>query len=108
MKLVSLITALLLASSAQAADIEECEGWKEKANLFMNWRQQGVPIADAVKDTAGNISRGLLLRAYAEPRETDFQAQYQVIDAFSQQVYQECLAEQSESPLQQNPDSDPA
>lgn len=101
MKLVSLIAGLLLACSVQAANIEECEGWKEKANLFMNWRQQGVPIADAVKDTAGNISRGLLLRAYAEPRKTDFQAQYQAIDEFSQQVYQECLAEQKAQPSQQ-------
>ncbi|MTI63516.1 hypothetical protein [Methylophaga sp.] len=95
MKLVSLITVLLLASSAQARDIEECEGWKEKANLFMNWRQQGVPVAEAVKETAGNISRGLLLRAYATPRETDFQMQYRIIDEFSEQIYQECLAEQN-------------
>ncbi len=94
MKLLSFVTVLLLALPLQAADLEECEGWKQKANLFMNWRQQGVPIADAVKETAGNISRGLLLRAYAEPRVTDFQEQYQVIDKFSEQVYQECLAEQ--------------
>lgn len=94
MKWLSLMTFLLLASPLQAAEIEACEGWKEKANLFMNWRQQGVPIADAVKDTAGNISRGLLLRAYAEPRVTDFQEQYQIINEFSEKVYQECLAEQ--------------
>jgi hypothetical protein len=96
MKLLTLMAVFLLASPLQAAEIGECEGWKEKANLFMNWRQQGVPIADAVKDTAGNISRGLLLRAYAEPRVTDFQQQYQVIDDFSEQVYQECLTEQQE------------
>ncbi len=94
MKLLSLMFFLLLALPLQAAEVEECEGWKQKANLFMNWRQQGVPIADAVKETAGNISRGLLLRAYAEPRVTDFQQQYQVIDDFSEQVYQECLTEQ--------------
>lgn len=84
---------LLISLSAQAFEIESCDMWKQKANTFMSWRQQGLPIAEAVQETAGNISRGLLLRAYAEPRKEGLEAQYEEIDRFSQQVYRECTAE---------------
>lgn len=93
---VFLISSLLLASSQVAAfEIQDCDMWQQKANTFMTWRQQGLPIADAVKETAGNISRGLLLRAYAEPRKQGLEAQYKEIDRFSQQIHDECTAEQS-------------
>ena len=96
MKAFYLVSFLLVSSVVHAAPGEDCEGWKHKASLFMNWRQQGVPISEAVKDTSGNISRGLLLRAYGEPVVQGYEAQYAVIDDFSQKIYSECLSEQHE------------
>ena len=51
----------------------------------------------AVQETAGNQSRGLLLRAYAEPVEQGLEAQYQVIDDFSQTVFDECITGKANS-----------
>lgn len=96
MKALFVASFALASMSAHAFQIEDCEGWKHKASLFMNWRQQGIPISEAVKETSGNISRGLLLRAYGEPVAVDFEAQYSAIDEFSQTIYSECLSEQHE------------
>jgi hypothetical protein len=97
MKYLLFIPLLLLSGVATAQPMGDCEMWQQKANSFMTWRQQGLPIADAVKETAGNISRGLLLQAYAEPKEEGLQAQYDAIEAFSRKIYQQCLDEEAQS-----------
>lgn len=94
MKVLCVSCLVLFSTSAYAVQVENCEGWKQKASLYMNWRQQGIPIAEAVKETAGNISRGLLLRAYGEPQEQGYEAQYRAADLFGEKIYQECLSEQ--------------
>ncbi|MDT8311726.1 MAG: hypothetical protein RQ732_09805 [Methylophaga sp.] len=90
MKALLLLSFIFSVPAVQAIEAESCEVWQQKANSFMTWRQQGLPIAEAVKETAGNQSRGLLLRAYAETVEQGLEAQYQVIGEFSQMVYDEC------------------
>lgn len=93
MKQVVLLGLLLNLGSAhaiEATEADDCEAWKNKASLYMNWRQQGVSLAEAVKDTNGNRSRGLLLRAYNEPQQQGFDAQYTAIQTFSNTVFQEC------------------
>lgn len=95
MNLLVIFPLFFLSSAAMALPAQDCEFWKEKANLFMNWRQQDIPITDAVKDTNGNISRGLLLRAYAEPVVSGFEEKYAEIERFTQQIYQECLLDES-------------
>lgn len=61
----------------------------------MNWRQQDIPITEAVKDTNGNISRGLLLRAYNEPVASGFEEKYAKVELFTQQIHQECLLDET-------------
>lgn len=92
MKALLIVSFLLSTTSVQAIEAESCEVWEQKANSFMTWRQQGLPITEAMQETAGNQSRGLLLRAYGEPVEQGLEAQYQVIGDFSQTVYEECTA----------------
>lgn len=95
MKALLILSFIFSVPAVQAIEAESCEVWQQKANSFMTWRQQGLPIAEAVQETAGNQSRGLLLRAYAVPVEQGLEAQYQVIGDFSQTVYDECARRQS-------------
>lgn len=94
MKPLLLLALALSLSTAQAASPanDDCEIWKNKASLYMSWRQQGISLTEAVKDTNGNRSRGLLLRAYNEPQQSAFDAQYAAIQQFSDTIYQECRA----------------
>ena len=92
MKALFLLGFMLSVPTAHAIEAESCEVWEQKANSFMTWRQQGLSIAEAMQETAGNQSRGLLLRAYAEPVEQGLEAQYKVIGDFSQTVFDECEA----------------
>jgi len=96
MKLLSLVCLLLSSGVVHAVTVESCESWKSKSAQFMEWRQQGMPISQAVKNTSGNVSRGLLLRAYAEPLAKDYEAQFFAVKNFSQQVFEECQAAQPE------------
>ncbi len=91
MKALLILTFMLSVPAVHAIEAESCEVWQQKANSFMTWRQQGTSIAEAMKETAGNQSRGLLLRAYAEPVEKGLEAQYKVIGDFSQTVFDECV-----------------
>lgn len=95
MKALLILSFMLSVPAVQAIEADSCEVWEQKANSFMTWRQQGMPIVDAMKDTAGNQSRGLLLRAYDKPIEKGLEAQYQVIGDFSQAVFDECVAGKS-------------
>lgn len=90
MKVLLMLSFMLSVPAVQAIEADSCEVWQQKANSFMTWRQQGTSIAEAMQETAGNQSRGLLLRAYAEPIEQGLEAQYQVIADFSDTVYNEC------------------
>lgn len=96
MRMLSIIAVLLASGTVEAVTVESCDGWKSKAAQFMEWRQQGIPISQAVKNTSGNVSRGLLLRAYAEPQAKDYEAQFFAVKNFSQQVFEECQAAQPE------------
>lgn len=96
MRILSLISLFFVSATAQAVSVESCDSWKSKAGQFMEWRQQGIPISQAVKDTSGNVSRGLLLRAYAEPKAEDYEAQFFAVQDFSEKVYDECLAAKQE------------
>lgn len=96
MKAFLLILSFVLSVPAvYAIEAESCEVWQQKANSFMTWRQQGLSIAEAMQETAGNKSRGLLLSAYAEPIEQGLEAQYRVIGNFSQKVFDECKTAQN-------------
>lgn len=89
---IFILTALFLGvSPTQAFEVENCDYWQEKANAFMTWRQQGTPIAQAVKQVEGNRSRGLLLQAYAEPKAEGLEAQYQAIQDFTNRIYTDCV-----------------
>ncbi|WP_438971495.1 hypothetical protein [Methylophaga sp.] len=94
MKSFILLSFLLASTSAMAIPVQDCDFWKQKANLFMNWRQQEIPISDAVKDTSGNVSRGLLLRAYGEPIEESLADKYGKIESFTEKIHQECLLDE--------------
>lgn len=91
MRLLLTIFFLTFSVTGHAARDLDCDGWKNKASQYMSWRQQGIPISEAVKDTPGNLSRGLLLRAYAEPIEGDYEAQFFAAQQFSETVHEECL-----------------
>ena len=98
MKSLSILALVFGISSTHAAtptDTNDCDAWKHKASLYMNWRQQGIPLAEAIKDTAGNRSRGLLLRAYNEPQQQDFTKQFAATEAFSEVIFHECEAQTS-------------
>ncbi|HET8808385.1 MAG TPA: hypothetical protein VFM76_08400 [Methylophaga sp.] len=97
MKALLMLTFILSVPAVHAIEADSCEVWQQKANSFMTWRQQGISIAEAMKETAGNQSRGLLLRAYAEPIEKGLEAQYQVIGDFSQAIFDECNAGRAKS-----------
>jgi hypothetical protein len=88
--LLAMAFGVYTAHAAAPTDANDCEAWKNKASLYMNWRQQGVPITEAIKDTAGNRSRGLLLRAYNEPQQQDFAAQFAAAETFSETIFREC------------------
>ncbi|MEX1200236.1 MAG: hypothetical protein WEB02_05545 [Methylophaga sp.] len=92
MKALLMLSFMLALPTAYAIEAESCEVWQQKANTFMTYRQQGLPIAEAMQEAAGNKTRGLLLRAYAEPVEVGLEAQYAVIGTFSQTVFDECQA----------------
>lgn len=96
MKVLFALSFMLSVPTVQAIEAESCEVWQQKANSFMTWRQQGLSIAEAMQETSGNQSRGLLLRAYAEPVENGLEAQYKVIGDFSQTVYEECTRGKSQ------------
>lgn len=97
MKALLAVSFMLSMPAVQAIEAESCEVWQQKANSFMTWRQQGLSITEAMQETAGNQSRGLLLRAYAEPVEQGLEAQYRVIGDFSQTVYDECASRQPQA-----------
>lgn len=93
MKFFSLLALAFTTFTAHAAapiDTNGCVAWKHKASLYMNWRQQGIPLAEAIKDTSGNRSSGLLLRAYNQPRREDFTAQFAAAKQFSEAIFREC------------------
>ncbi len=93
MNVIFLFCLFLAPAYVMALPEENCDFWQQKANLYMNWRQQEIPISEAIKDTAGNRSRGLLLRAYNEPVATELEAKYQKVKQFAEQVHTECLLE---------------
>lgn len=92
MKALLMLSLMFVLPTAHAIEAESCEVWQQKANTFMTYRQQGLPIAQAMQEAAGNKTRGLLLRAYAEPVENGLEAQYEVIGSFSETVFNECQA----------------
>jgi hypothetical protein len=92
MRYLLMLILVSFSAGAHAAQPLDCDGWKNKASQFMSWRQQGMPISEAVKDTPGNLSRGLLLRAYAEPIADDYESQFFAAKQFSETVYEECRA----------------
>lgn len=94
MKFIVVLSLLLLTPTAWAIEQDSCEVWQQKANTFMAIRQQGTPITQAIRETAGNKSRGLMLQAYSEPVADGFEAQFYAIKAFSQKIYDQCLAGQ--------------
>lgn len=97
MKQLLLLAFALNLNTVHAASPapDDCETWKSKASLYMSWRQQGIPLAEAVKDTSGNRSRGLLLRAYNEPQQSAFDSQYAAIQTFGETIYAECQGQDS-------------
>lgn len=98
MRFLLMLFLLFFSAASYAAQALDCDGWKNKASQFMSWRQQGIPISEAVKDTPGNLSRGLLLRAYAEPIEDDYEAQFFAAQQFSEAVFEECLRSHQQQP----------
>jgi len=92
MKKYAFLSLLLVSTTPYAFEVESCEAWQAKAATYMTWRQQGTPIAEAVGQTLGNRSRGLLLQAYQAPVESDFRVQYEVIENFSKGIYDDCSA----------------
>jgi hypothetical protein len=87
--LLALELNLSTALKASPAN-DDCQTWKNKASHYMGGRQQGIALAEAVKDTNGNRSRGLLLRADNESQPSVFDAQYVAIQRFSDTIYQKC------------------
>lgn len=95
MKISYLASMLMLSSPVQAVEVESCEAWSAKARTYAAWRLEGMSIAEAMQQTIGNRSRGLLLQAYQLQIPDDFQAQYEIISAFADGIYEQCqLAEQ--------------
>ncbi|KKM61964.1 hypothetical protein LCGC14_1526440 [marine sediment metagenome] len=86
--------ALLLSSSVYAATPtpdELCDGWANKAKQYMEVRQNGTPIHEAMKMTIGNYSRGLMLRAFDEPVAARAEEKLSIIKTFSGIIKTECL-----------------
>ena len=81
---------IITANKTMAIEPESCEIWQQKANTFMTYRQQDLPIVEAMQEASGNKTRGLLLRAYQAPVENGLEAKYRVIGEFAQQVFEEC------------------
>lgn len=90
-----LITCLLFVSFCAHADNltkqETCQGWANKAEQFMEVRQNNVPIHEAMKMTVGNFSRGLMLRAYNEPVAENEGEKQTVIEHFAEIIEDECM-----------------
>ncbi len=91
MNISYLVSVLMLSSPVQALEVESCEAWGAKARTYASWRLEGVSIAEAMQQTIGNRSRGLLLQAYQLHIPDDFQAQFETISAFADDIYQQCL-----------------
>jgi hypothetical protein len=87
---VTCLGAILSAAALQADTIDECELWRSKASQYMNWRQEEFPISKAVKETTGNRSTGLLLRAYNQPVMEGFMAKAEAVQHFASEIYAEC------------------
>jgi hypothetical protein len=94
MKKISIVCFLLFSSIVHADSLtkeETCQGWANKAEQFMEVRQNNVPIHEAMKMTVGNFSRGLMLRAYNEPVAENEGEKQVVIDHFAEIIEDECL-----------------
>ncbi|EGL55567.1 MAG: hypothetical protein VX829_10310 [Pseudomonadota bacterium] len=94
MKKLALAWLMFVSVFAHADELtkeETCEGWANKAEQFMEVRQNNVPIHEAMKMTVGNFSRGLMLRAYNEPVAENEGEKQAVIDHFAELIEDECL-----------------
>lgn len=97
--IAGLFVGITLAPVAMATESEPnavCEDWSSKAGSYMLFRQMNTPIHEAMQNAMGNVTRGLLLRAYQSPVEETNEGKQQVIDEFKQQIMEECLSGQSQ------------
>ena len=76
---------------AFASSEDDCDQWQIKADHFMNLRQEGIPITQAMKNIYGNQTKGLLLRAYSRPIENSFSAKTAAVESFKKMISDECL-----------------
>jgi len=86
------ITATL---PAFANSEDDCAQWQIKADHFMNLRQEGIPITQAMKNIYGNQTKGLLLRAYSRPIEDNFSAKTAAVESFKEMISDECFSSKS-------------
>ena len=90
------ITLAPVAMATESGPNAVCEDWASKAGSYMLFRQMNTPIHEAMQNAMGNVTRGLLLRAYQSPVEETNEGKQQVIDEFKQQIMEECLSGQSQ------------
>lgn len=93
-----MLTGLCLSLSfpvlAETASHEaQCEEWSQRGGSFMVVRQMNTPIHEAMKETIGNVTRGLLLTAYQEPVHDTFEQQQEAIYNFRIKIYEDCMAQ---------------
>ena len=81
------------AIAVQAEQGQVCEEWASKAGSYMLFRQMNTPIHEAMENAMGNVTRGLLLRAYQQPIAETNEGKQQAIDDFKNKTLEECISQ---------------
>ena len=89
--IMSLISVTTYA--APPVNTEVCDDWASKAGSYMLFRQMNTPIHEAMENAMGNVTRGLLLRAYQQPVAETNEGKQQAIDNFKNQTYEDCISQ---------------
>lgn len=84
------ITLVPVAMATESEPNSVCEDWASKAGSYMLFRQMNTPIHEAMQNAMGNVTRGLLLRAYQSPVEETNEGKQQAIDEYKAAIFEEC------------------
>jgi hypothetical protein len=93
-KIISLVAAVLLTTSAALAEEElaDCSQYAELAEVVMQIRQIGGSLQSVLALSEPNtLSEVIILRAWERPRLSNASLQRQIIRDFVDSVYLDCV-----------------
>lgn len=98
MKILFILTAFLSSAAHSNTPITQididrmCSGWAELAELIMERRQAGMPLADMLVAVGDNeLARSLTIDAYNQTRYSSENVRERVTREFSNELHLLCL-----------------